>query len=213
MSRYQRVGDWLVENNKITIEQRDEALRMQQESKQRFGEVLISLGFISEREIVSCLAEQYDLPICDLKDTEPTETALRLVSPTFALSRLILPIRVTSTEFHCAICDPLDIDGTDYLTKALGKRLVISIAGPAEIFDAIARNYSMPIASKNTSEELVAKIQAQQVTEAAKAKRSIKSPNSRPPRKPKIHQQPDRADLLAAIAGTGADSLWDSFQD
>jgi|GEM_PF-1227239 len=212
MSRYQRVGDWLVENNKITIEQRDEALRMQQESKQRFGEVLISLGFITEREIVSCLAQQYDLPICDLKDIQPTETALRLVSPTFALSRLILPIRVTSTEFHCAICDPLDIDGTDYLTKALGKRLVISIAGPAEIFDAIAKNYSMPIASKSSSEDLVAKIQAEQAKEAAKPSAKLKAP-PKPPRKPKILEQPDRADLLAAIAGTGTDSLWDSFQD
>ena len=211
MSRYQRVGDWLVENNVITTDQRDEALRIQHESKQRFGEVLISLGYISESEIVKCLARQYDLPICNLKEVTPSENALRLVSPTFALSRLILPLTVTQTEFHCAICDPLDIEGTDYLTKALGKRLVIFIAGPQEIFECIAKNYSMPMASKS-SEDLVAQIQAQQAHEV-KAPSKKKPETIKLPRRKKIHDQSDRKDLLAAIAGTGTDSIWDSFQD
>ena len=211
MSRYQRVGDWLVENNVISVEQRDEALRVQSESKQRFGEVLISLGYISEVEIVKCLARQYDLPICNLSEVTPSENALRLVSPTFALSRLILPISVTATEFHCAICDPLDIEGTDYLTKALGKRLVIFIAGPQEIFESIAKHYSMPMASKS-SEDLVTQIEAAQAKDA-KATKANKPPKVAKPRQKKIHEQPDRKELLAAIAGTGTDSIWDAFQD
>lgn len=206
MSRYQRVGDWLVENKVISEQQRDEALRLQKESKQRFGEVLISLGYITEKEIVKCLAKQYDLPICDLAEHKPSETALRLVSPTFALSRLILPLRVTATEFHVAICDPLDIEGTDYLTKALGKRLHISIAGPGEIFDAIAQNYAMPSAKKSPTLEL-------DPAQPKPAKKSAPPKTAAKSRPTKVHEQPDRKDLLAAIAGTGTDSIWDTFQD
>ncbi|MBS1712195.1 MAG: hypothetical protein JSS71_10765 [Armatimonadetes bacterium] len=212
MSRYQRVGDWLVENKIITIEQRDEALRIQQESKQRFGEVLITLGFVPERVIVDCLARQYDLPVCDLSEVNPSEAALRLVSPTFALSRLILPLSVSPTEFHCAICDPLDIEGTDYLSKAIGKRLVIFIAGPQEIFEAIARSYSMPMSVTKSSEELVAQIESQKTNEPVTTK-SAKSKRAPAPRKPKVHGQPDRQDLLAAISDTGTDSLWDAFSE
>lgn len=218
MSRYQRVGDWLVENKIITIDQRDEALRIQKESKQRFGEVLITLGYVSEREIVDCLARQYDLPVCDLDEVAPTEAALRLVSPTFALSRLILPISVSPTEFHCAICDPLDIEGTDYLTKALGKRLVIFIAGPQEIFQAIARNYSMPMATSKSSEDILAQIEAQRAAEVEsanlpKAPKAEKKSRTGQPKKHKDLSQPDRAELLAAISGTGTDSLWDAFSE
>ncbi|ARU41727.1 hypothetical protein CCB80_11480 [Armatimonadetes bacterium Uphvl-Ar1] len=204
MSQYQRVGDWMVENKVISEQQRDEALRLQKESKQRFGEVLISLGYITERQVVECLSRQYDLPICELSEVKPSETALRLVSPTFALSRLILPLKVTATEFHCAICDPLDIEGTDYLTKALGKRLHISIAGPGEIFDAIAQNYAMPTAKKSAPLTVESAAPEKPKTKAAPTKKS---------RPTKVHEQTDRRELLAAIAGTGSESIWDTFQD
>lgn len=203
MSRYQRVGDWLIDRGIISAEQCSHALEVHRTTGGRFGEVLISLGYCTEQQVVECLAQQYDFPVCDLASVKPSEAALKLVSPTFALSRLILPISVTQTEFHCALCDPLDIQGTDYLTRALNKRLVISLAGHQEIFEAIARHYALPTAKKQTP---VA------VTEGEPAAKKTKR-SSKPRAQAKVDEQPDRRELLLAIAGGGQDSLWDAYQD
>lgn len=203
MSRYQRVGDWLIDRGIISAEQCSHALEVHRTTGGRFGEVLISLGYCTEQEVVECLAQQYDIPVCDLTSVKPSEAALKLVSPTFALSRLILPISVTQTEFHCALCDPLDIQGTDYLTRALNKRLVISLAGHQEIFEAIARHYALPTAKKQAP---VAVTEGEPT--AKKTKRS-----SKPRAQAKVDEQPDRRELLLAIAGDGQDSLWDAYQD
>src|SRR5690606_24321457 len=133
------VGDWLVQKGVITAGQRDEALKIQSESNRRFGEIVISLGFASERDLTVCLAEQYDIPFIEISKLRPTPEALRSVSPTFALSRLILPVKLTDTEIHCVMNDPLDIQATDQLAKALGKRLILSLAGPIELFEAITQ--------------------------------------------------------------------------
>jgi len=207
MSRYQRVGDFLVEKGVITEAQRDEALVVQKKTENRFGEVLVSLGMVTECQIVACLAEQYDLPIANMAEIHPTQTALRLVSPTFALSRLILPIMVTDLEFHCAIADPLDIEGTDYLSKALGKRLIISLAGTTEIYRAITKNYAVPSVVSNVTPPPLLSHAPEKATPAATPKKP------RVARAPKVDAQPDRKDLLAAIAGTGTDSLWDTYGD
>lgn len=206
MSRYQRVGDFLVEKGIITEAQRDEALVVQKKTENRFGEVLVSMGIVTECQIVACLAEQYDLPIANMAEIQPTQTALRLVSPTFALSRLILPIMVTDLEFHCAIADPLDIEGTDYLSKALGKRLIISLAGTTEIYRAITKNYAVPSVVSNITPPPLLSQEPPKATPSAPKKPRVA-------RTPKVDEQPDRKDLLAAIAGTGTDSLWDTYGD
>lgn len=202
MSQYQRVGDWLVTQGVLTEEQRDQAIQVQQQGKSRFGEVVVSLGFTTEAEIANCLAQQYDLPRADLANIKPTEEALKLVSPTFALSRVMLPVKVTQTEFHCVISDPLDIQATDYLTRAIGKRLVLSVGAGSEIFEAITKAYSIPTEKAETTNS------TQQVTE--------KIPSQKPKRKPrkvKVDEQADRKKLLGAISGAGLDSLWDTYED
>lgn len=211
MSRYQRVGDWLVERGVITEQDRDRAIEVQKQTNSRFGEVLVSLGIISEEKIVDCLAEQYDLPRANLREIQPTQTALRLVSPTFALSRLILPVLVTDHEFHCVICDPLDITGTDYLTKALGKRLIISLAGATEIFEAIAKNYAIPSAKKSPEPAEIAP-NAPLETKPGRSK-PTRSSTPKEPRAVKVDRQNGREELLAAMASCGTDLLWETYGD
>lgn len=199
MSKYQRVGDWMVEKGLITTEQRDQAIKTQKETSARFGEVLIALGYASEATIVNCRAEQYDLPVCHL-DTPSTPEALATVTSTFALAKLVLPTKVDERGLHIAICDPLDIQATDYIARQTGKRLVISVAGPAQLFEAIAKNYALPARKPNLFLHPHSKL-----THQAKATSKTKSP-----RKPKIDPQPDRKELLAAIVGKGSESLWDA---
>lgn len=194
MSGYQKLGDWLVQEGILTPEQRDEALRIQSAGNRRLGEVVVSLGYATEKDITRSLAAQYDLPFADLTTIEPTQEALRMVSPAFAVSRLMLPVKVEGNEFHCIMSDPLDIQATDYLSKAIGKKLVLMLAGPIELFDTITKAYnsnSRPAAPKPIPTPPPVQTVAQ------------------PKRKIKVKIQDDRNHLLQALSTSAPSPMWD----
>lgn len=188
----------MVDKGVLTPEQRDRVLDAQKQCGGRFGEVVVALGFSTENQVADCLAEQYDLPRAQMAQIQPTKEALRLVSPTFALSRLMLPVRVDTHEFHCVVSDPLDIQATDYLTRAIGKRLILSVASGSEVFEAITKWYAIPT-------------QRPKLEIPKEAAAPVTAKHERPARKVKIVDQPDRKALLCAIEGSGDGSLWDMY--
>jgi len=185
MNQYQRIGEMLYSQGLLTQAQLAKALEAQAQSRRRFGEVLVALGYVDESAITKCLAQQYDLPLAKLSSLRPDKEVLALVTPTFALSRLFLPVAMTDNELHGVIADPADIEATDMLTQALRRRLVLSIAPQSRLFDFIAKCYSLQSSS-----------------------RAIANPPAPKParRKKKIVPQADRNQLLDALANI-ADSV------
>ncbi len=201
MTGYQRVGDLLVEQGIISEAQRTEALRIQGTSERRIGEIIVSLGFADEAKVAQCLASQYDLKYMSVKEVEPEPEALRLISPTFALSRMILPFHVTQNELHCLIADPLDIQATDYVAKAVNRRLVLRIAGSLELFESISHHYDSNTTSKGNS--------VKKLPESSPAKPNQISRKTRPV---KVQDQADRQLLLGALSGNGVNPIWDFYE-
>ncbi|MCU0317185.1 MAG: hypothetical protein MUC92_11395 [Fimbriimonadaceae bacterium] len=206
MNGYQRLGDWLVQKGHLTETQRDRAIATQKESGARFGEVLLALGFVSEKEICLCLSEQYDLPICNLTEARVSPEALTLVTPTFALSSLLLPLSINETEFHCVIADPLAIGVTDELTKALHRRLVLSLAGSRELYEKIALSYGL-------AEARIHAPARQESERESTAPLPPSSPlNRMATKKARGLEQEDRRYLLAALSAV-AESSWEAKAD
>jgi general secretion pathway protein E len=56
-----RLGEILVERRGLSSEDLDRALRLQKESGERIGTMLVRLGMISERDLACALAEQLGL--------------------------------------------------------------------------------------------------------------------------------------------------------
>ncbi len=181
MNQYQRLGDWLVTNSIISDHQRTEALAAQEVSRGRLGEILVAMGACLESDVVRCLAQQYSYPVAKLTQLKPSRAALSMISPTIALRKRLLPVKVSDTEFHCVICDPLDLDSTDSLAKALNRRVVMSIAGSEELFEFISHWYALPLPKKSFAP------QQPMVITPSKTKLKIQS-------------QPDRAELISRIA-------------
>ncbi len=201
MTGYQKVGDWLVAKGILTPEQRDEALKTQLAGNRRFGEVIVSLGFATERQVTECLSEQYEMPFLELSFVKPSADALKILSPTFALSRLILPYEVTETEIKCVISDPLDLDLTDELSQTTGKRLSLSLAGPIELFEAITYHYELARYPDRGTFTVGGETPDIRVT-----KKESK------PRKVKVDEQADRKELLGSLGSSGPNPLWDWYE-
>lgn len=179
MNQYKRMGDLLVGKGLLTPVQLGRAIECQETTRRRFGEVVVSLGFVEEHEITACLAEQYDLPVANLGEIKSSAEVLQLISPTFALRHLFLPVSISETEIVGVIADPIDIDATDAVTQAVGKRLRLSIAPPTALFEFIAKTYAIPAKRRQLDAE--------------------DTPAEKPKRKMRIDKQADRQELLNSL--------------
>ncbi len=89
------IGLQLVELGLITREQLDVALNLQRKKKERLGELLIALKFISERDVLRVLAERFGvsfLPADKLAGMEISRDVLKHVSIDYAEANLVLPV-------------------------------------------------------------------------------------------------------------------------
>jgi type IV pilus assembly protein PilB len=143
MVQYRRIGELLMEKGFITCRQLQSALKAQLRTGLRFGEILTMTGKVTEEQITQCLAEQYDYPMVDPESLTPEMEALSLVDKGFALSRLVLPVRVVDGSLECVVSDPVDIAVTDTLTHTLHMRMTFCLAPPTRLYSAIARAYGV----------------------------------------------------------------------
>src|SRR6476646_45272 len=61
--RTMRLGEMLIERGQITQEDLDRALELQKERGEKLGKILVDLGFIAHRDVLSALSEQIGGPL------------------------------------------------------------------------------------------------------------------------------------------------------
>jgi type IV pilus assembly protein PilB len=113
----------------------------QQQHGGRFAAMLLSLGVVSEEDLVSCFHEEYRLPVIDLSTAEPTPEALRLVPRDLAIHHEALPIGVAGSTLTLAISDPSNLDGLNEVKFRSGCTLRISVAPVRALREAIDQFY------------------------------------------------------------------------
>src|SRR4051812_16450730 len=60
-----RLGELLVERGKLDALALERALRLQQESGEKIGALLVTLGLVAQRDVAEALAAQLALPLLD----------------------------------------------------------------------------------------------------------------------------------------------------
>ncbi|MFC3909925.1 glycosyl transferase family protein [Legionella dresdenensis] len=71
-----KLGDMLLRKRKISPENLEKAVILQQQTGQRLGEVFEQLGFLSRRELLELLSEQYRLPLKPKSQIKPLDQEL-----------------------------------------------------------------------------------------------------------------------------------------
>lgn len=196
MSSYKRIGEMLLDRGLIDSEQLEKVAEAQKRTGLRFGEVVTSLGIVEEETIALCLGEQYGFEAADLSQA-PEPSALAIVTPLFALSHMVLPLRIDDETLVCAVADPLDLPTTDALGRTLHRRLEIRVAPPSKLYDAIVRHYDLPV-DEETAANRPLKRGAHLLLEENPA---LDSPKKRRVARPDA--QEDRENLLQSLAELG----------
>ena len=95
-----RLGEQLVEKGLATIDQVDIALTEQKKNGRLIGEVLVSLGFISESIMRDMLGQALGISSIDLDSVVPDSTALDLIPKEVAERYVVVPISFNPEKNH-----------------------------------------------------------------------------------------------------------------
>ena len=74
-----RLGELLVRENLVSLQQLQKAQEEQRKTGGRIGSLLIKQGAIAETDLTSFLSKQYGVPSISLKDFEIEQDVIKLV--------------------------------------------------------------------------------------------------------------------------------------
>ena len=103
-----RLGEILVERGKLDAGTLERALRLQQESGEKLGALLVTLGVVAQRDVAEALAAQLALPLVDAAGYPEFPILEETVSARFLREARALPVREDDAEVALAMADPTD---------------------------------------------------------------------------------------------------------
>jgi type IV pilus assembly protein PilB len=135
-----RLGDQLVRSQLITEEQLNQALTMQRNGGGLLGEVLVSMGALTEQSLAHALAAFFGYEVANLRRESVDPTALSLIAEDVARESMAFPVRLDGDVLYMAVAEPSD-EISARLAKASGKKVQLLIAPMGDIRWAIDSNY------------------------------------------------------------------------
>ena len=136
------IGQMLLEKGLVEKRHIERALEYQQKSGEnlKLGEILVKFGFVTQRDILECIGEQFDIPVVDLRQAKPAVEAVDLVPRNTAKMHNIMPLRMEGHALIVAI-DDLDLCTIDNLKFVLDMEIKPVLAPAEDIAEAIERYY------------------------------------------------------------------------
>jgi type IV pilus assembly protein PilB len=147
------LGQILLENNIITQQQLDEALKKQKEQGKKLGDVLIETGTITENQLMKALEQRFKVPYVDLGELTIDSAAPGLINEALAKKYAVIPISVKGKMLTVATSDPMNFYALDDLRLATNMEIKVVLSSPSDISNAIGRFYSQKQA-ENAAEDL-----------------------------------------------------------
>ncbi|MBC97682.1 MAG: type II secretion system protein GspE [Halobacteriovoraceae bacterium] len=138
----EKMGELLLEHTSLSKEQLDEALKVQEESGMLIGEILLKKNFIHPHDIIKVICHQVNIPyVNDIKVQDIDPNLTMDIPINYAKHNEILPILETDYSVSIVVSDPFNFDTINDVREIFKKEVIIMVAPPLKIQDAINRVY------------------------------------------------------------------------
>ena len=139
-----RLGDVLINNGVITIDQLKQALEAQKGTGRMLGEVLVDEGFLTAEEIAQALSNQMHLPFVDLKRVDIPDEILNLVPVNVLKKNKVFPYAYAPGNpnvLQVAMVDPMDMNAMDDIYIITNLQVEPAVTTVRDIMLAIDQYY------------------------------------------------------------------------
>jgi len=161
LSLRERLTEILIHNKLISQVQLDEALRVQKEKGGRLSDIIVTLKFIRENELISTIGSELGLPLVDLKRFKIDPEIVKTVPIETARHYQVIPISKMGDTITLAMADPLNIFAIDHIETLTGYKINPIISSGQDILQAIELGY--PDATKGIIDDLVKEMSASSI--------------------------------------------------
>jgi len=148
------LGELLVREQLISIDQLETAKREQKKSGQRLGAALVRLGYVSDGQLTDFMSKQYSVPSIDLSGFEIDPEALKSVPKEVCEKHGVIPVSKSGNTLVLAMSDPSNIfvrDDIQFLTRC---KLEPVVASESAIQAAIEKNYQSKVTYETIMTEM-----------------------------------------------------------
>ena len=137
-----RLGELLVRENLISLQQLQKAQDEQRKTGGRIGSLLVRQGAIAEHDLTNFLSKQYGVPAISLKDFDVDEEVLKLIPKATAEKHQIVPVNRAGSSLIVAMADPSNIFAIDDIKFLTGYNVEVVVASDQAIKEAIDKYYA-----------------------------------------------------------------------
>lgn len=131
----------LIRRQTLSPDQLQEAKNLQQQTGAKLQDTLIKLGYCTNDEVMSAIAEFHNLQFINLADVTIPNAVVELVPESVARENVILPMAQENGALKIIISDPTDFDTLQKLQFILNKDIQPVLAAREQIIEAINRHY------------------------------------------------------------------------
>lgn len=136
-----RLGDVLVQQRLISLEQLQQTLELQQQTGKKVGRLLIESGVITEESLADALARQLRVPFINLKTYPFRSEVVKLLQESAARRFRALALEDKGDTLLVAMADPLDLFAYDEITRLLKRNISIAAVPESQLALACDRLY------------------------------------------------------------------------
>ena len=136
-----RIGELLLKEKRITVEQLQEALNHQRQHGGKLGLNLVKLGFVKDAEIAALLSKQYGVPSISLPEFEIDPAVIKLVPAETAQKYQIVPLARAGATLTIAMTDPTNVFAMDDIRFMTGYNVEPVVASETAVLQALEKYY------------------------------------------------------------------------
>ena len=136
-----RLGDLLVQQKLISLEQLQFVLEQQKRTGRKVGRVLVDNGFITEDQISEALAKQLNIPYINLKYYNPNLEVVRSLPENQARRFRALALEERNGATLVGMTDPTDLFAFDEIARILKRDIDVAVVTEGQLLETIDRVY------------------------------------------------------------------------
>lgn len=152
-----QIGDVLVERGVISREQLAHAEKECSQNGSSLLATIIDIGLAPEKQVYELVAEKYDIPYKDVKNSVVPPTLIEILNHDIVSKYAVLPLALEDGHLLIAVADPSNLTTMNDLKFMTGKDLKLVLSSELSIRLAQERTYAKPI----NYDEIVKAIEAE----------------------------------------------------
>jgi type IV pilus assembly protein PilB len=136
-----RIGELLVREKVLSLQQLQQAQEEAKRSGKRLGSTLAKMGLVPDNVLTQMVARQYSLPAINLAEIEIDPNVLKLIPKDICEKHQVIPVRRNGPTLIVAMADPSNIYAIDELKFLTQYNIDPVVASDAAIETALSRYY------------------------------------------------------------------------